>query len=442
MTRTSSNPTPSDTLPRARTPGPSSPQNSDGNGPRFPQVGVLALVPDWWGPEWQARHHVLTRLARHFQVLWVNPARNWRERDNPDHPDGAGANLVSIPPGFDVYTPERWLPLLYRPTALARWTLSMRLRRARARLIARGATKIVLYIWRPEFAPALKYARYDASSYHIDDEYTFSPVDIPTSEAERGLIAAVDQVFIHSAGLMEKKGDINPNTDEVPLGVDYDRYAANLPEPPDLAAIPSPRVGYIGVLKRTIDWSLLQFLSEQRPEWSIVLMGPRTSIRKIEAPIRELSRLPNVFILPGRPTSEIAAYPQHLDVCLLPYQANDYAKYGYPLKLHEYLAGGRPVVGTRMRSLEDFTDVITLASTPEEWLAGIGRALQREEQSLPRVAARRTVARAHDWQVLVDRIAARIAARLGGEVAAGYAEAAGIRVTPPQESSKSATPWP
>jgi len=411
-------------------------------GPRFPEVGVLALVPDRWGPEWQVRHHVLTRLARHFHVLWVNPARGWRDRGSPNPSAPSRSGLGSAPPGFDVYTPEPWLPLLYRSATLARWTLRLRLRQARARLLARGAKYIVLYIWRPEFAPALECCRHDLSSYHIDDEYSFSSVHMPTSEDERTLIAAVDQVFIHSPGLMEKKGDINPHTDMVPLGVDYERLAANQPEPPDLAQIPSPRIGYIGVLKKTLDWPLILFLSERRPEWSFVLMGPRTSLHPIDEPIRELSRRPNVHILLGRPTSEIAPYPQHLDVCILPYMADDYAKYLYPLKLHEYLAGGRPVVGTRIRSLEDFAHVIALASTPEEWLKGIGQALETKEQSLTRVATRRAVAHAHDWDTLVDRIAARFAARLGGEVAAGYAETGGVRTTPPQASSKSATPPP
>lgn len=410
--------------------------------PRFPQVGVLALVPDRWGPGWQVRHHVLTRLARHFQVLWVNPARGWRERENPAGPTSPEAGRALLPTGFEVYTPERWLPLLYRPRTLARWALGLRLRRARAKLLARGVTRIILYIWRPEFAPALDCGRYDVTSYHIDDEYSFSAVDVPTSELERTLIAAVDQVFIHSPALMEKKGGINPHTDIVPNGVEYERFAANQPVPPGLAAIPSPRIGYIGVIKKTLDWPLIQFLSEQRPEWSIVLMGPQTSLSQIEVPIRELSRLPNVHILPGLPTSEVSPYPQHLDVCIMPYVADDYAKYMYPLKLHEYLAGGRPVVGTRIRSLEDFGDLIGLASTPEEWLTAITRALATEEQDLSRVAARQRVAQAHDWDMLVERIAARLASRLGGDVAAGYPETGGVRTTPLQVSSTSATPPP
>ena len=47
--------------------------------PLVPGVGVLALVPDRWSDLWQPRHQVLTRLARYFHVLWMNPAREWRQ---------------------------------------------------------------------------------------------------------------------------------------------------------------------------------------------------------------------------------------------------------------------------------------------------------------------------------------------------------------------------
>lgn len=48
----------------------------------------------------------------------------------------------------------------------------------------------------------------------------------------------------------------------------------------------------------------------------------------------------------------------------MPYRVNDYTKYIYPMKLHEYLAGGRPTVGSRIRSLEDFAGIVDLAMTP------------------------------------------------------------------------------
>jgi hypothetical protein len=90
---------------------------------------------------------------------------------------------------------------------------------------------------------------------------------------------------------------------------------------------------------------------------------------------------------------------------MMPYVADDYTRYIYPLKLHEYLAGGRPVVGTRLPSLEPFGDVISLADTAADWLASIEELLQPLANDAQHRAARQSVAKAHDWDVLVEGIA-------------------------------------
>jgi hypothetical protein len=198
--------------------------------PLVPDVGVLALVPDTWGGPWQPRHHVLTRLANVFPVVWVNPAPYWRSllpgtpSDDWDFDfDGA------TPPGFRTYTPAAWLPEVYRPPVLARWMRRELLRRARRMLARHGCRKTVLYLWRPEHARALDLVEHDLTCYHIDDEYTFSPIEQPLAAPEAALIRRVDQVFIHSQGLLDKKGHLNPRTRFVPNGVDYDRYTNALP---------------------------------------------------------------------------------------------------------------------------------------------------------------------------------------------------------------------
>ena len=386
--------------------------------PLVPGVGVLALVPDRWSDLWQPRHQVLTRLARYFHVLWMNPAREWRQvltapaarstRPDPARPGG----------GFSVYEPEFWLPKVYRPRALADLTDRRRLERARRELARRGCRAIVLYLWRPEFAWALDAVPADLSCYHVDDEYSFSPVEIPTPDAEARLLASVDQVFIHSRALLEKKGAINPHTAWVPNGVDYRAYARPVAEPGDLRAIARPRIGYTGHIKRQLDWALLRELAARHPAWSFVFVGAWHAHPEMLSEIEQLSSRPNVHFLGRKSVHELAAYPQHFDVCLMPYRADDYTKYIYPLKLHEYLASGRPAVGTRIRSLEDFAHVLSLAATPDEWSAAIAGALEPAANTVERQAARRAVAKRHDWEVLVRRIAETIAQRLGGELAA------------------------
>jgi glycosyltransferase involved in cell wall biosynthesis len=119
-----------------------------------------------------------------------------------------------------------------------------------------------------------------------------------------------------------------------------------------------------------------------------------------------------VFFLGAKTTDALGAYVQHFDVCLMPYRQNDYTKYIYPLKLHEYLASGRPVVSSPIRTVEDFREVLCLASSPAEWSRMIERALSDQENTPARRAERQKIAQAHDWDLLVEHIAATMARRL------------------------------
>jgi glycosyltransferase involved in cell wall biosynthesis len=380
--------------------------------PLLPDVGVLALVPDEWNLVWQPRQQVLSRLARYFHVVWADPPRHWRwwkRRDSgrvvpaPGPADGAD--------GFVVHKP--WLPLVHRPPGLARLMLALRVNRARATLIRRRCTAILLYLWRPEFAAALERVSFSRSLYHIDDEYSFSESEVPLSNQERCLIGAVDQVFVTSRGLLARKGGINPNTAFVPNGVDFRAYASWRPEPPELALIPRPRIGYTGVVKARLDWALLDRLTGARPDWSFVFVGPIQREATTLAAVAELGRRANVHFLGFKPLQELAAYPQHFDVCIMPYRINHYTNQIYPLKLHEYLASGRPTVGTPIATLTAFAEVVTLARGAAAWLEAIETALAPTATSAEKRARRQSVAQGYDWELIVHTIARTMAERLG-----------------------------
>lgn len=378
------------------------------------------MVPYRWSHIWQPCNHILTRLARYFQVVWVNPAHHWSDpalnRSNlriPAHDAG---------PGFSVYQPPAWLPALYRPSVLADWVSRKRLAQARESLIRQGCRKIILYIWRPEFSKALDSIPFDLSCYHIDDEYSFSPVDLPNSDQEARLIVAVGQVFIHSPALIEKKGKLNPHTAFAPNGVDFLSYARSVPEPKDIAGIPHPRIGYSGHIKKQLDWPLLLNLTGSHPEWSFVFVGAPNRHPEIVRFLDELGRRPNVHFLGSKTVEQLATYAQHFDVCIMPYRRDGYTRYIYPLKLHEYLASGRPVVGAPIESLQPFCDVVRLAETPDQWSAAIADSLGPAANSTVQSAARQGLALRHDWSVLVRQIAETLALRLGPEVSQRFAQ--------------------
>jgi glycosyltransferase involved in cell wall biosynthesis len=384
--------------------------------PTLAEIGVVALVPDRVMGVWAPRHHVLSRLARYFHVVWLAPPQGWREALKFRRRDTGLPRVPPLPPGLAVYESAGWLPS--RPRWLGKLTTGVRLRQARRLLESRGCVRIILYLWRPEFASALGAVPVDLTCYHIDDEYTFSDIDLPIDEAETRLLASVDQVFIHSPALFDKKGHINRRTTFLPNGVDFEAYATYASEPPDLACIPHPRIGYTGIIKKQLDWSLLDDLAQRHPDWSFVYVGPRNySLLPPPRSFHNVCRRPNVYFLGPKEIQSLAAYPQHFDVCIMPYQANEYTKYIYPLKLHEYLASGSPVVGTRIRTLEDFVDVVKLATTPDEWSAALREALSPVAAAKDQRQKRQSVARCYDWDILVRRIAVTLAGHLGPEYA-------------------------
>lgn len=380
------------------------PLKGSSESPLVPEVGVIALVSDAWSEEWQPRHQVVLRLARYFQVAWLGPLPNWSEVFQP----------TAVPkiafPGFKVYKPGYLLPSVHRPQWLRELSFRFHLNRARRQLMRQGARKIVLYLWRPEYSQALNLVPHDLSCYHLDDEYSFSPVETTVDENEACLLRNVDRVIVHSPGLYEKKGGFNPNTTVISNGVDYDSFSSPVAEPRDLADIPHPRIGYTGVLKRQLDWNLLLYLAKCHPEWSFVFVGPTAPHQEIRSVMAELSQQPNVYFLGSKPVWELGAYPQHFDVCIMPYISNDYTKYIYPLKLHEYLASGRPVVSTRIRSLEGFEHMVGLPVNPQQWSSMLLDALSPSANTKESRAARQAVACEHDWELLVARVAAFLAA--------------------------------
>jgi glycosyltransferase involved in cell wall biosynthesis len=361
---------------------------------------------------WQVRHHLLARIAQHCHVAWIGPAHHWRSllRFDPALNAAEAKETTPASPRLDVRNAPWWLPRFHASPRLDTLSLKIRLRQARSALLQRGARQVLLYLWRPEFAPALGLVDHDLSCYHIDDEYSFSEDDT-LSGVEVALLRDVDQVIIHSRTLLERKGRFNCHTAQIPNGVDYARYATPVAEPTELADIPRPRIGYSGWLKPQIDWELLRGLTARHANWSFVFVGPHHRHPHVEEHIAALSRLANVFFLGPRPTGALHAYAQNFDICVMPYLVNGYTKYIYPVKVHEYLATGNPVVSSRLANLTEFSDVLSFASDLDEWSSALSRALTTASDPQRRLRRQRTAER-HDWNTLAAQVIAIFKSRL------------------------------
>ena len=396
-------------------------------------TGILAFVPDLWEASWQSRHHILHGLSKHYKVLWVSPPTYWETvRTGKGHSLTSGRGLRKISDSLWAYAPL--IPADYKQRytgggaggwrGIVTWCfrkyhdLWKRAYAARVRhlLHQMDIERVILYLWRPEYSWSKGRFSESLTCYHIDDEYGFDTTrDAPISDTEMTLLRQSDLVFIHSKTLMAKKGSINPNTYYMPNGVDFEHFRRVVEEqreePDDLKQISAPRIGYVGYLKRHLDLPLLLAIARQRRDWSIVLIGPvRQDHVEIMDDIAQLEQQPNVYFLGRKPYSELPAYIKGFDVGLMNYRQTPYTKYIYPVKLHEYLACGKPVVATPLENLREFSHVLQFAETLNDWVRKIEAGLVETDARL--VEQRVSVAGENSWTARTDKIVALFDAAL------------------------------
>jgi glycosyltransferase involved in cell wall biosynthesis len=92
-----------------------------------------------------------------------------------------------------------------------------------------------------------------------------------------------------------------------------------------------------------------------KPEWNWVFVDPTTREIK-ERMIRRLGL--HGFLFPSIPLTDVPAWLVHSDACAVPYKLNMFTQASHPLKALEYLAMGKPVLSTRVPSLESYDTVV------------------------------------------------------------------------------------
>jgi len=224
----------------------------------------------------------------------------------------------------------------------------------------------------------------------------------------RRMLDEVDALFVVSEYY---RSQLRAQTDKplIPLGngVEFDVFATPRPEPPELAALPRPRIGYVGLLSHFLDFDCLEALRQARRGGTLVLIGPGSPATA--ARVEALAAREGVAVLGPRPYEQVPAYMQALDVGVIPFRATDPFVQGInPNKVYQYLAAGLPVVTTPVLDLEPRSPHLLYASTRTEWDEALARVLAAGEQR----EARRALARPYDWAVLADRMVREIESRL------------------------------
>ncbi|OYV97548.1 MAG: hypothetical protein B7Z68_03165 [Acidobacteria bacterium 21-70-11] len=226
----------------------------------------------------------------------------------------------------------------------------------------------------------------------IDDLAAFPDAPAALLQEEARLIEAADLVVATSRVLTNKIENVRPAV-LVPNGVET-RHFTRVAEMP--SASERPVIGYFGILGAWFQADWIRASAVNHPEWDFHLIGEVS-----EADISKFYNLPNVKLFGERPYQELPYLLAQFYVATIPFKVNELTRAVNPVKIYEYLAGGRPVVATRMPELEGLPGV-TLCTTASEFDQALVRSIF--EDTAEKRRARSLSMQAHDWSARVEAL--------------------------------------
>jgi len=314
--------------------------------------------------------------------------------------------LVRVRPGFAVASP--FVVPGRRGMALTRRLLPGQLRRAARRV---GITRPLVWVACPPGVEAARELGGVGMVYQRTDRFeTYEGVDRALIGGfDARLKTEADLVVYCSRHLYDAERSLVREAEYVDHGVDFDRFVAagddpgafDRSAPARLAALPRPRVGFVGDVDSAVFDAALQLeLARRMPDVTFVLVGGCT------LPEGWAASAPNIVAVGRVPYEEVPRHMAACDVLQMPWHRSEWIQACNPIKLKEYLATGRPVVSTPFPELENYRGLVAVAGDALSYEAALRGALTSPTDAGPR---RARVADA-SWGSRASRVLARLEA--------------------------------
>ena len=387
---------------------------------------ILCVATRRWASLWRDSQQIMSRLAAHNRILYFEPGRN------PDQPvfaemghnlpnffrltaEVARKNVIVIPTPSSLPYARRhlprlvsrvWLPLVAH---LNGSTLIMTIRRAMQRFNVKSP---ILWLYEPrDIDLAGKFGEKLVCYYNYDEYPEFTQnvrIRDMLRDYDNRMTQRADVVFATSRGQYERRRKLNPNTYFIPNGVNFELFnralASDTSIPEEVKDVQRPIIGFAGWLGYQVDVGLLIHLAQQFPQATLLLVGP-DNLPNDECR-RRLHALPNVVFCGQKEVHELPAYLKVFDVALIPYVIGGHTLTVYPLKLHEYLAAGRPVVTTALPELRAFSRVVRIGEDYDQFVEQVRMALS--DNGLAAIVERVALAKQNTWDQRVVDISAAL----------------------------------
>jgi GT2 family glycosyltransferase/polysaccharide pyruvyl transferase WcaK-like protein len=188
------------------------------------------------------------------------------------------------------------------------------------------------------------------------------------------LLRSADIVLATSDSLLEEAKTLRSDALLVPNGVNIEDFKVEgdlVPE--DMANILAngkPVIGFYGLLGDwRVDYDLVNYLCSECRDLNFVFIGPC-----YDGSAKKLKAADNLFLLGPKKYEELKYYLKHFDVAIIPYKVDRITNSVFPVKLCEYMAGGKPIATTNMTECRKFKSVL-VSENGENFIKNIRKAL-------------------------------------------------------------------
>lgn len=290
-----------------------------------------------WDFVFQRPQHLLTRLADHFRIYYIEEPIFNQEYDHygevilnnihiikphlkgsHDDDNVADRQKLVIKNLFFKQKINEYILWYYTPMALA---------------MTEGLNPVITV--------------YDC----MDELSAFKFAHPALKQMEKELLNKADVVFCGGNNLYNAKKHQHSNIHAFPSSIDKKHFGSARhikQDPADQITIPSPRFGFYGVIDERFDIELIRQVAEKKPEWQFVLIGPVVKIDPATLP-----RNANIHYLGSKKYNDLPSYLSGWDISLVSFALNESTQYISPTKTPEYLAGGKPVISTPIKDVVD-----------------------------------------------------------------------------------------
>jgi len=355
-----------------------------------------------WSFVYQRPQHLMSRLARHFRVLYF---------EEPVYERGCKPYIETVPQGVNIdvlcpHTPIEAVGFHDDQLSVLKPLLAEYLR-------DNAIDDYLVWFYTPMPLPLIAQLHPRAVIYDCMDELTaFKDAPRQLYQRETALLKVASAVFTGGPSLYESRRNLHPNVHCLPSAVDgchfspanLDAASAEARLARELqAGMEGPRLGFFGVIDERLDLALVDALAGARPPWQLVMVGP---VAKID-PAR-LPRRPNIHWLGMQSYALLPHLVASWDIGLLPFARNEATRFISPTKTLEYMAAEKPVVSTPINDVVAlYGDVVRVAGEPGEFIRACEEMLAENETSRTRrIGEMLATVRRMSWDNAVETIRA------------------------------------